>query len=55
MSLISKMLYAWHYVRRNYHEELIESCLDYKLKAKLRNKYEYHEEKLVQLSSMQVS
>ena len=55
MSLLSKMLYAWHYVRRNYHIELIESCTDYKLETKLRNKFKYHDEKLLELNSMKAS
>lgn len=50
MSFTSKILYFWHYARRNYHHELVESCLDHKLKAKLKDKFEYHNNKVEQMS-----
>lgn len=43
-------MYTWHHIRRNYHEELIESCIDSNLKAKLHNKLNYHTEKLTELN-----
>ncbi|HZH58764.1 MAG TPA: hypothetical protein VEY70_04125 [Metabacillus sp.] len=46
MSLISKILYNWHLIKMNYHRELVDSCLDHKLKQKLRNKLEYHKKKV---------
>jgi hypothetical protein len=55
MSLISKILYVWHHIRRNYHQELLESCLDRNLKAKLRNKLDYHKKKEDQLRSLKAS
>ncbi|MDQ0232741.1 hypothetical protein [Metabacillus malikii] len=51
MSLISKLLYSWHYIRKNYHEELLDSCLDRKLKEQLHSKFKYHQYKLEQLST----
>lgn len=53
MSLISKILYCWHYIRKNYHQELYDSCLDNKIKANLRNKLEYHKKKVDQLTALQ--
>ncbi|WP_175640198.1 hypothetical protein [Metabacillus schmidteae] len=55
MSLLNKMIYVWHLVRRNYYKELVESCIDCTLKAKLRNKFEYHAEKLAELSLLKAS
>ncbi|MGM0874111.1 MAG: hypothetical protein ACQEWV_04790 [Bacillota bacterium] len=55
MSLISKILYFWHFIRKNYHQELLESCRDYKLKEELRKKIEYHKKKIVQLSTVKAS
>ncbi|MDQ0201907.1 hypothetical protein J2S10_005118 [Neobacillus ginsengisoli] len=49
MSLISKILYSWHYLRKNYYQVLHDSCLDNKIKAKLRNKLEYHRKKIDEL------
>jgi hypothetical protein len=55
MSLISKILYVWHHLRRNYHQELLRSCLDHRLKAKFRNKLDYHTKKLDHLNSLKAS
>jgi hypothetical protein len=49
MSLTSKILYRWHKIRKNYHQELLDCCLDNKLKAELRSKFEYHKNKVDQL------
>lgn len=51
MSLISMILYCWHYIRKSYLQELIKGCLDQKLKADLINKFEFHKKKVDQLSS----
>ncbi|WP_156177730.1 hypothetical protein [Bacillus sp. SA1-12] len=55
MSLLSKLKYGWHYLRRNYHKELIESCLDHELRAKLKNKLDYHNIKLEELCGKKAS
>lgn len=46
MSLISKILHGWHYVRMNYHHVLVDSCINDKLRNELRNKLEYHKRKV---------
>ena len=55
MSLISKIIYGWHYIRMNYHEELLDSCLDHRIKAELQYKYKYHEHRLEQISTEKAS
>jgi hypothetical protein len=55
MSLKSKILYSWHELRKNYHLELLNSCLDHKIKDKLKNKYEYHKKKVDHLLSFKAS
>lgn len=50
MSLISKILYKWHILRKNYHLLLLDSCLDYSLKNEITKKIIYHEEKIRQLN-----
>lgn len=55
MSLLSKILYSWHFIRMNYHQELLESCLDYKLKEELRKKIDYHKKKIDQISTVKAS
>ncbi|MGM0875048.1 MAG: hypothetical protein ACQEWV_09630 [Bacillota bacterium] len=55
MSFLSKILYCWHFIRKNYHQELLESCRDYKLKEKLRKKIEYHKKKIDQLRTVKAS
>ncbi|TWD98941.1 hypothetical protein FB550_108198 [Neobacillus bataviensis] len=51
MSLISKIHYKWHIMRKNYHQLLLDSCLDYNLKNKITKKITYHDEKIKQLNS----
>jgi len=46
MSLISKILHGWHYVRMNYHHVLVDSCINDKLRNEFSNKLEYHKRKV---------
>ena len=46
MSLISKILHGWHYVRMNYHHVLVDSCINDKFRNELRSKLEYHKNKV---------
>jgi hypothetical protein len=52
MSLISKIFYHWYQLRKNYHQALYDSCLDYKIKSQLKIKIEYHKRKVDQLKSI---
>jgi hypothetical protein len=51
MSFISKILFCWHDLRKNYHEELINCCIDNKIKAELIKKLEFHKKKVDQILS----
>ncbi len=54
MSLTSKILYWWHFIRMNYYYELVDSCIDDELKARLKNKLEYHKGKLNQFEEASI-
>lgn len=51
MSVISMILYKWHYIRLQYHEFLLEGCLDERIKHNLIKKIKYHQIKLNEINS----
>ncbi|MEL3970884.1 hypothetical protein AAEO50_01215 [Rossellomorea oryzaecorticis] len=44
--LISQCEFWWHSIRMHYHQALLDSCLDCRLKKKIQQKIMYHEMKL---------
>jgi hypothetical protein len=42
----SQCRFRWHTLRMHYHRALLDGCLDYKLKKKIKKKIMYHEMKL---------
>jgi hypothetical protein len=47
--IFSIVKFSWHSLRVNYHQALLEGCLDGQLKKKLKEKITYHEMKMVHL------
>ncbi|PFA66813.1 hypothetical protein CN378_13020 [Bacillus sp. AFS015802] len=48
---IVKIKHKWHFVRLHYHQILLDSCIDSKIKVKLQKKVSYHETKVNNLNT----
>jgi hypothetical protein len=43
---MSKFKLKWHFFQLGYHELLLQGCLDFEIKNKLRRKISYHKMKI---------
>jgi hypothetical protein len=44
--MIQQLIIKWHTIRANYHEILINDCLDETMKQSLTKKLDYHKQQL---------
>jgi hypothetical protein len=50
--MYQRLLKIWHSYRANYHEILIDDCLDETLRKTLINKLNYHKQKLNEMHQL---
>ncbi|NIK78209.1 hypothetical protein FHS15_003347 [Paenibacillus castaneae] len=50
MKIIESAKYCWHTFWSSYNIVMYESCIDEGMRRKLKKKFHYHNQKLVQLS-----